>query len=120
LNPPAKCFWLGFTEEGISGEETKDISILRDKYPAPSFNDLLALLLAKRNACFLITGDKALRNAAKNEGVATHGLFWLMDEMVNHNILTGVQAATALEKIIAEGSWLPMKECEERIKKWRN
>lgn len=110
---------LGFTEEGTSGEETQIISALRNKYSEPSFNDLLALLLAKRNSCCLITGDSALRNAAKQEGVATHGLFWLIDEMVKRNILTGAQAADALERIIAEGSWLPKRECKERLIKWR-
>jgi hypothetical protein len=28
-------------------------------------------------------------------------------------------AANALERIIADGSWLPKKECEARLKKWQ-
>ena len=110
---------LGFTEEGISGEEIKNIFVLRNKYAEPSTNDLFALLLAKRDACYLITGDNALRNAAKQEGVATHGIFFLLDSLVKNEILTKANAANALERIIAEGSWLPKKECEERFKKWR-
>ena len=109
----------GFIEEGTSGEETNDILALRNEYIEPSLNDLFALLLAKRNSCPLITADNALRNAAKQEGVTTHGLLWLLDAIVEAKILTGVQAAEALESIIAAGSWLPKKECEERIKKWR-
>lgn len=110
---------LGFTEEGTTGEETQNIFSLRNTYKEPSLNDLVALLLAKRNSCYLITGDNALRNAAKQEGVATHGIFFLLDEMVKCYILRERQAADALEEIIAEGSWLPKKECEERFKKWR-
>lgn len=110
---------IGFIQEGTSGEETKNIIALRNEYASPSTNDLVALYLAKRNACYLITGDNALRNAAKHEGITTHGLLWLIDEMVKFNILTGNQAAKALEKIIDEGSWLPKRECEERFKKWR-
>lgn len=118
--PPGKfLLQLGFVEENTTGEEMQIITAFRNKYIVPSFNDLLSLLLAKRNACTLITGDNALRNAAKSEYVATHGLLWLMDEMVKCNVLTGAQAADALENIIAEGSWLPKKECEERFKKWR-
>lgn len=121
LNEPAGSLLLefGFTKEGISGEEIEKAFVLRDNYPAPSFNDLLALLLAKRNSCYLITSDNALRKAAKLEGVASHGLLWLFDEMVLHGILSGGQATDTLEKIIREGSWLPKKECEERFKKWR-
>jgi predicted nucleic acid-binding protein len=110
---------LGFTAEGTSGEETKNIFALRNEYAAPSLNDLFALLLAKSNDCYLITGDNALRNAAKQEGVATHGLLWLLDAMVERKIITQAEAAHALERIIAEGSWLPKKECEARINKWR-
>ncbi len=110
---------LGFTEEGISGEETKDVFALRNEYASPSTNDLVALHLAKRNACYLITGDNALRNAAKQEGLTVHGLLWLMDNLVERKIITKHNAIVALENILEAGSWLPQRECEERFKKWR-
>jgi predicted nucleic acid-binding protein len=110
---------LGYTKEGTSSEETNDIFALRNEYASPSTNDLFALLLAKRNGCPIITGDNALRNAARQEGITAHGLLWLIDEMVKCDILTGNQAAESLERIIDEGSWLPKKECEDRFKKWR-
>jgi rRNA-processing protein FCF1 len=110
---------LGFTKEGTSGEEAKSIFALRSEYAAPSLNDLFALLLAKSNDCYLITGDNALRNAAKQEGVTTHGLLWLLDAMIERKILTHAESVNALERIIAEGSWLPKKECEARLNKWR-
>ncbi|HOX15220.1 MAG TPA: hypothetical protein PLP18_03740 [Smithellaceae bacterium] len=110
---------IGFTEEGTSGEETKEIVALRNEYVSPSTNDLVALYLAKRNACYLITGDNALRNAAKHEGVITHGLLWLMDALIGKKIITKSTAVEALESILDKGSWLPHKECEERFKKWR-
>jgi predicted nucleic acid-binding protein len=91
---------------------------MRNKYLAPSFNDTFALFLAKKNSCCLITGDKALRKAAELEDVVSHGLLWLLDEMVKNSIIKKAQAVIALEKIIAWGSWLPKKECEERFKRW--
>jgi hypothetical protein len=109
---------LGYAEKETSGEEIKNIFALRNKYTGPSTNDLFSLLLAKRNSCPIIKGDNALRNAAKKEGVAVHGLLWLIDAMVNSKIITGIQA-DALKSTIAAGSWLPKKECEERLKKWR-
>ncbi|MEN6621994.1 MAG: DUF3368 domain-containing protein [Smithella sp.] len=110
---------MGYAEKRTSGEETKNIFALRDKYTGPSTNDLFALLLAKRNGCPLITGDHALRKAADQEAVIVHGLLWLIDALVDSKIVTGTQAAEALESIIAAGSWLPKRECEERFKKWR-
>lgn len=110
---------IGFMAEGTSGEETKEIITLRNKYASPSTNDLIALYLAKHNACYLITGDNTLRNAAKREGVTAHGLLWLMDTLIEKENITKSKALEALENIIDAGSWLPKRECEERFKKWR-
>lgn len=109
---------LGFVVEGTSGKEIQLLSSLRNEYLKPSFNDLLSLLLAKRNSCYLITGDNALRNAARHEGVMAHGLLWLLDEMVLSGSLSEPQASSALKMIVAKGSWLPKKECDDRFKKW--
>jgi hypothetical protein len=66
----------------------------------------------------LLTGDDALRKAAIEEGVPVNGFLWLIDRLVEHVILTGKEAAGALKAILAQGSWLPKKECEARLKKW--
>jgi hypothetical protein len=110
---------LGFLKESLPGDDIQNITTLRSRYSAPSTNDLFALLLAKRNSCPLITGDNSLRKASIQEGVSTHGLLWLMDAMINYRLLTGKAAVTALENIIREGSWLPKKDCDERLKKWK-
>lgn len=110
---------LGYVQESVSGNEMQEVHIMRNLYPAPSLNDLMALVLAKRSSCILLTGDNPLRKAARQERVTAQGVLWLLDELLTHGILSPHQAANALEKIIAEGSWLPKKECEERIRKWR-
>jgi predicted nucleic acid-binding protein len=78
----------------------------------------LPFLLAKINSCPLITGDDALRKTANEEGVPVNGLLWFLDRLVEHKILIAKEAAGALKKILAQGSWLPKKECEARLKKW--
>ncbi len=110
---------LGFLEETTAGNEINNIMALREIYEGPSTNDLFALLLAKRDASYLITGDNALRNAAKHEGVSVHGLLWLMDTLIENKVISKSEAFEALERIIKAGSWLPKKEYEERFKKWR-
>ncbi len=109
------CVVLSLDEEGI-----RQIISLRERYPKPSTNDLFALLLAKLNSCGLATGDDSLRKAAKEEGVPVHGLLWVLDKLIDHALLKPLEAAEALERILAEGSWLPKKECDTRLKKWRN
>jgi len=64
---------LGFSKEGTTGEETKDIFTLRNAYAGPSTNDLFALLLAKRMAvqlsqatmpCAMLQSKKVLQHTA--------------------------------------------------------
>lgn len=121
INPPGELFvQSGFSILRLNEKAIEQIIVLREHYPKPSTNDLFALLLAKINYCALITGDDALRQAAINEGVPVYGLLWLLDRLIEQGILTANEAADALKKILDKGSWLPRKECEARLKKWRS
>jgi predicted nucleic acid-binding protein len=120
IQPPGEMFiQSGFLKLHLGENAISQIIGLRERFPRPSTNDLFALLLAKINSCALITGDDALRKAAKEEGVPVHGLLWILDRLVEYKILTPAEAADSLEKIMAEGSWLPKKECEARLKRWK-
>jgi predicted nucleic acid-binding protein len=120
IQPPGEMFiQSGFLKLHLDETAIRRIIGLRERFPRPSTNDLFALLLAKINSCALITGDDALGKAAKEEGVPVHGLLWILDRLVEYKILTPTEAADSLEKIMAEGSWLPKKECEARLKRWQ-
>lgn len=58
---------------------------------AASRNDYLALALAKQEACDLLTGDHALKDAARGEGVKVRGTVWLLCEMVKNQLLRGCE-----------------------------
>jgi len=121
IHPPGDLFiQCGFSKLQVDENAIVQITVLRERFPRPSTNDLFALHLAKINSCALITGDDALRKAAKEEGVSVHGLLWILDRLIEHKILAPIEAADALEKIIAEGSWLPKSDCEARLKRWKS
>lgn len=121
INPQGEyLIKIGYKKLQIDGENIGQIIGLREQYPKASTNDLFAFLLAKINSCALLTGDNDLRKAAKEEGVAVHGLLWVLDKLIDHGILKPVEAAEALKRILAEGSWLPKKECKVRLKNWRS
>jgi predicted nucleic acid-binding protein len=120
IDPPGKnLIQIGYKALQIDEEAIKRIVLLREQYLKPSTNDLFGLLLAKLNSCPLVTGDDALRKAAKLEGIPVYGLLWILDNLIGYDILKPGEAANALEKILAEGSWLPKKEWEARLKRWR-
>ena len=120
INPSGRhLLQIGYSVLHLPPEAIEKVTNLRERYTKPSTNDLFALLLAKLHSCELITGDDALRKAAHREKVTTHGVLWLLDRLVEHNILTPEEAADALKNILAGGSWLPNKECEARLKHWK-
>jgi hypothetical protein len=110
---------LGLEQSGLPGSQIAEIIPARNKYPRPSFNDIAALVLARHLHGTLITGDGDLRKAAEAEGVALHGVLWVLDEMVSRRVVTPARAADALSAMLGSGSRLPKDECDKRLAIWR-
>lgn len=95
------------------------ISALMQKYAKPSLTDMSCLVLAEEIGCKLLTGDQALRKAAENENnVVVHGVIWLLDQMVEHKVLSRKKAVASLQQMLDSGARLPHTACNERMKKW--
>jgi hypothetical protein len=88
------------------------------RFKGPSRKDLFALSYSKIEGHLLLTSDKPLRSAAESERVPVHGVLWLLDELVSASVLSGAEAIVALNKMRDTGSWLPVNECEIRIRRW--
>jgi hypothetical protein len=65
------------------------------------------LVLAERQVCPLLTGDKALRAAATREGVVVHGTLWLAEEMFKAGVLDVEGLKAAFEEMLRRGRRLP-------------
>ncbi len=110
---------LGLRSIGLSSEGIYVLEELRGKYPRPGFNDLMALTLAKMEACPLLSGDGPLREAAMAEEVEVHGTLWLMDQLFKAGRVDVGAASTAYERMKADGSRLPWVEVERQLQRWR-
>lgn len=102
------------TEDGAED----DWADLRTRYPRPGDVDLYGLLQARLLACRLVTGDRHLREAAETEGIEVSGLLWLLDLMVELDVLGRRAARRSLQAICDRGARLPMEECERRMVEW--
>jgi len=91
---------------------------LDQKYKQPSRYDCLALSLAVQEQCPLLTGDRALRKAAEQTNVTVHGMIWLVEKMIEYELLTSATARQAYRKMQLAGSRLPWKEAFSRLEKF--
>lgn len=100
----------------MSGDQIAEAYKLRQKYPRPSVNDLLALVLAKSEKCQLLTGDRALRDVANMLGVEIHGTIWLVEQMILYKNISTEVAYSAFSRMKEFGSRLPWDEVNKMIK----
>ncbi len=91
-----------------------------DDYTNLSIVDCALLLFAKNGGCRLLTGDKALKNKAIQEGVIVSGLLYLTDLMVVDGVVDKMQMADCLERLLQNNCRLPKSIIRERIDSYRN
>ncbi len=67
----------------------------------------------------LLSGDKALRNEAKNRGCQVYGVLWLLDQMAASGAVDTSTLFTGLSAIIAHSrTRLPTTEVNARLQAW--
>lgn len=97
----------GLIKSELSGETMMDAVRLIERYRKASRNDCFALALAAQEQCPLLTGDQALRNAAQKESVDVKGTLWLVQAMIEYELITTQDARQAYEKMRSSGRRLP-------------
>ncbi|HBM64123.1 TPA: PIN domain-containing protein [Pseudomonas putida] len=80
---------------------------LTARVSGPSRNDCFALALAKQENCPLLSGDQALRKAAEKEAVVVMGTIWLVEQLVQHQIISVPRAEAAYARMRANARRLP-------------
>ena len=75
----------------------------------------MAIVLAQKERCPLLTGDRDLRHAAGQECVLVNGTIWLIEQLLGHNLLTAEEAYLSLEKMEQSGRRLPWDIARARV-----
>jgi predicted nucleic acid-binding protein len=83
-----------------------------------SEQDWSALYYAQQLNALLLTGDKRLRNLAKQKGITVCGALWILDQLVVTSNLTKQEACIFLQQLQLKNKRLPADECEQRLKLW--
>lgn len=124
LSPP------DFKEQLISAglvvtELTEDEFFLAEsygaRYPKLSVHDRIALAIAKKRNITLLTGDQALRNAAKSEVVPLIGTIGILDQLHDRGLVSTEEYVNSLKDLQAKNGTvirLPARELSERIQRF--
>lgn len=109
-----------FLDMGLEPRELDEPLVVRvvelaRQYTRPGRNDLFALVLASKEACPLLTGDKDLKAAAENENVEVRGTLWLVTEMVRTGKISAQVARGAYQRMRNNGRRLPWETAEQML-----
>ncbi|WP_163575263.1 PIN domain-containing protein [Halomonas faecis] len=81
----------------------------------PSFNDRLALALAKQESCPLLTGDQNLRVLAVREQAEVRGTIWIFTELIEFGKVSKETAHAALAMMKQRDRRLPWDKARKYI-----
>ncbi len=116
----AELLDCGLVSVELTIEEFNLAEELAPRYPKLSTYDRIALAIAKERDIVLLTGDNALRKAAKHEGVSILGTIGILDQL-----LAGKHVAEheyehcllELQKHNGKKVWLPKSEISTRLQR---
>jgi len=111
---------LGLDVRTLSGDELNRILTLNGRYPNPSPRDLSVLVVADVDNGIVVSGDGPLRTAAEEEDMTYHGDLWILDRLVDEEVISEPRAATALRAMVQQGARLPEDLVEERLQEWQS
>lgn len=106
--------------KSFGGLEMADLVLSHATQPKRiSLPDCSVLFLTQKLGGILLTGDGNLRHCAERAGVEVRGTLWILDQLVEADLLVRSEAASVLEKMVAEGRRLPVDDCAQRFTLWR-
>lgn len=85
-----------------------------------SIPDCSVCYFARKHNVPMLTGDRRLRRYAEEQSIEVHGILFIFDELVRHDIISTSMAADRLEELFAINARLPKAEILDRINRWRN
>ena len=79
--------------------EIQLIQLIQVKYQRLSVPDCSCLFHAQKTAGRLLTGDAALRRSAEQNNIKVHGILWVFDQLVEHQLISPLKAHDKLDRL---------------------
>lgn len=97
------------------------LEIVTEQANAPgnlSITDCSICYYAKSGAYTLITGDRQLRKYAEAQNIEVHGILFILDKMIEYNVINKRVGADKLKELLTINIRLPKLEIDRRISAW--
>jgi predicted nucleic acid-binding protein len=106
----------------ISTEDLENISSMTFS-KALSQQDRSVIYMASQLNAMVLSSDKPVRKFAQKNAIEVHGMFWILDQLVEQDMLTGHEASNKLHQLmrsnlIYQNNVKLWKEANKRIISW--
>ncbi len=105
----------------FEGSELIELARMRNqalKSSNASIQDCSVWKLAKNLGCSLLTGDNRLRKVVQKDDVEVHGILYLFDKMLEHQVINHEMATVRLQSLANINTRLPKDEIDKRLELW--
>jgi predicted nucleic acid-binding protein len=103
----------------LTADEVEEILNFATKRFFKGISDKTVLWKSYQLKCPLLTGDKKLRNEAEDLKIEVHGSIWVINELVEKDIIIKAKGVELLEKLKLINASLPHDEIDKLIKKFK-
>jgi predicted nucleic acid-binding protein len=111
-------------EISVDGFTSDEVIEIVEEHSSVSGNlsipDCSVCYFARKHNVPMLTGDRRLRRYAEEQSIEVHGILFIFDELVRHDIISTSMAADRLEELFAINARLPKAEIRERINRWKS
>lgn len=99
----------------LTEEDQEAVSQFVTKRNLKSLPDKTMLWKSVQLKCALLTCDKKLKIEAKEHGIEVHGSIWVIEKLVEENILDSAKAISVLNVLKTLNDRLPIDEIDKLI-----
>jgi len=114
-----KSFESKFIIKAFNVTELLKLAELQNNHKTLSIEDISVMELSSELKGILCTGDKRLKNVAESRGIEVHGILWVIESMVEQNVISRMKATQALEKLKNMNSRVPNSLINNYIERYK-